>query len=112
LLSIAQLLKLWGCSTIGPHSGGQDYSHLIVVTSPQIDHDVLVAAVGGDLAQNRELYRGLRTDRRTSRCKDHTAHTSRGVAAVDTVSMPQARSETERETKTHLVEIRYLCDVA
>ena len=84
-----------------PHSGEQDYSHLIVVTSPQIDHDVLVAAVGGgDLAPNRELYRGLRTDRRTSRCKDHTAHTSREVAVVDTVSMPQMRSETEKNKDT------------
>jgi hypothetical protein len=30
-----------------PHSGEQDNLHLIVVTSPQIDHDVLIAAVEG-----------------------------------------------------------------
>jgi hypothetical protein len=48
LLSIAQLLAPGGCSTIVGIGSEEAYLHLIVVTSPQIDHDVFVAGVGGN----------------------------------------------------------------
>ena len=51
---MAQLLTSRGVFNDCPRSGEQDYLHLIVVTGPQIDHDMFVAAVEGSLAPNGE----------------------------------------------------------
>jgi hypothetical protein len=58
-------------------------SHLIVVTSPQVDHDVLVTRVVRESAQFCAHDSRLRTDRRTSRCKGRTARTSTTMSGMD-----------------------------
>ena len=45
--------------------GKRGYVHLIVVTSPQIDHDVFVTNVGEIELQTKDDIAKLRTDKRT-----------------------------------------------
>jgi hypothetical protein len=51
-------------------------THLIIVTSTQIYHDMLVAVFEGlENSQTFDVSKA-RTDRRTSLCMDRTTHTS------------------------------------
>jgi hypothetical protein len=92
-----------------PRSGEQDYLHLIVVTSPQIDHDMFVAAVVGGFSSKQSYTAGHEPIE-----EHHGArviqlihlHTLRW--GITTISTPQARLK----KTTHLVEIRYFRDVA
>jgi hypothetical protein len=58
-------------------------AHLIIVTSTQIDHNMLVAAFEGlEKTPNFEMSK-KRTDRKTSLCMDRTTHTSEGLRSED-----------------------------
>lgn len=88
--------------------GAEVDAHLVVITSTQIYHDVLVP-VGSKLVQS--LFLRKDSERNVPVEEHHRARVIQLVHLPDRSHTPSACNTRVHDTTTHLVEVRHLGDV-